>query len=226
MAGGSAVQVFDGVAASWAGDAVVTVWNAPARLHRSRWLFDLVDERRARVPGSIGGLIVLLPTADPPDAPTRMENSVRLRRLRPSIRRVAAVALGDSFRVSIVRSVMRAMAVVSGISRTVSIETTLERGASALLSAATLETPSLDEIRQILVMQYEALGVAPDPWLDDLRPASFTRIAAHATRDSSRPSAPPARPNVGSSSVPPAASEPPADTGGDPRPIPLVGRAW
>jgi len=179
------VEVFDGVAASWAGDTFITLWNAAGRLHRSRWLYDLAEKGLAERSGSISGMLVLLPTADPPDRATRVENAVRLRRLKPSMRRLVTVALGDSFRVSIARSVLRGMALVGAISRSMEIETTLERGARALLTTASPESPSLDDIREILVAQYEALGVAPDPWLEDVRRVSFTRMSARAVTSDS-----------------------------------------
>lgn len=178
MAGGVGVEVFDGIAASWAGDTVVTVWNAPGRLHRSRWLYDFVDKWRTGRPETIAAMLVLLPSADPPDRAARIENSVRLRRLQPSIRLLVTVPLGDSFRVTIVRSVLRGMALLGGISRSLDIETTLDQGARALLNAASPQSPSFDDVREILAAQYEALGVALDPWLEDGRRISHTRVTA------------------------------------------------
>ena len=108
MAGSSSIHVNDGVAVAVHGDLVLIVYQAPARLHRSRWLFDLLDEAAAAAnPYGIKGLMVILSTADPPDAATRAENVTRLRRLGSGLRVLVTVPIGDVFWVSVVRTVMR-----------------------------------------------------------------------------------------------------------------------
>ena len=58
----------DGVAVLGRGDAFLIVYQRAARLHRTRWLFRRLDEFAAKRTGSFVVLMIVLPTADPPDA--------------------------------------------------------------------------------------------------------------------------------------------------------------
>jgi hypothetical protein len=156
------VKTFDGVGFLSRGDAAVVVYRAPARLHRSRWLYYLADRAARDSPDGIVVLMVILPTADPPDGPTRGENTTRMRKLAPSLRRFVTVAIGDDLRLSVVRTVMRALAVLQGKSKVHFIENTLEDGVSRLLEAAGPKTPGAAELMQDVEALYEALGCGSD----------------------------------------------------------------
>ena len=177
---GAELEVFDGVAFSKTGDTFVTVWKASARLHRSRWLYDLTDSLLPQSAGVVA-LLVVLPTSEPPDRATRIENSVRLRRLRPSLRRLVTVVPGDSFRMSIIRSVVRGMALSGGIARVHTVQATLERGVMEMRKSASGVTPSFDDIRRMITEQYEALDVDLDPWLADAGLDSSSRLPSRAS---------------------------------------------
>jgi hypothetical protein len=105
--------------------------------------------------------MVVLPTSDPPDGPTRAENALRLRRLGPSLRRVVTVPIGNAFRVSVVRTVMRAISAIQGRSGVQVVATTVEEGIPRLLELARAKTPTREEIEADLNAMYQALGVAP-----------------------------------------------------------------
>jgi len=79
------VRAHDGVAVATCGDAILVVYEAAARLPRSRWLFDPFDELAANNSGGIIGLMAVLRSADPPDRPTRVENAARVRKLGPEL---------------------------------------------------------------------------------------------------------------------------------------------
>src|SRR5690349_5361732 len=99
-------RVFDGVGASTRGDLLLVVYKAAARVERTRWAFDVADELLAAHPAGIVGLMVVLPTADPPDAPARAENHTRFARLGPRLRRMVTVPVGNELRTMIVRTIM------------------------------------------------------------------------------------------------------------------------
>jgi len=146
------IVVSDGIAYAHAGDTVLVVYAAPARLPRTRWLFDRLDEITARV-APINGLMIVLPSADVPDADTRAENTRRMGRLRGRLRRIVTVVIGDSMRLTLVRTIMRAMFLLQGQSRVQSIVDSVEEGLSLLLSTPTPNMPdraqltaALDEI--------------------------------------------------------------------------------
>ena len=155
-----AVKTNDGVAFLARGDAITVVYSSPARLHRSRWLYDLADRAAAQNPGGIVGLMVILPTADAPDAPTRAENSTRMRKLAPAMRRFVTVAIGDDFRVSVVRTVMRALSVLQGKTKVHFVANTAEEGIKRLLEAASASTPGPVQLMQDLQALYRAVGWA------------------------------------------------------------------
>ena len=155
----SDLRTNDGVAVLARGNTISVVYQAAARLHRSRWLFDVIDELAAKNPDGILGLMVILPTADPPDAATRAENSARLRKLGISLRLMVTVPVGDDMWHTIVRTMMRAMNVIQGKAHAYVVSTSLEEGLDRLFQAAGPRTPSREQIQQDLDALHAALGV-------------------------------------------------------------------
>src|SRR5262245_50146277 len=98
-----AVAAEDGVAVLARRDAILIVYQAAARLHRTRWLFNRMNEYLGAHAEPCVVLMVVLPTADPPDRATRAENSAQLKRMGDRLRRLVTAPVGDAFRVSIVR---------------------------------------------------------------------------------------------------------------------------
>jgi hypothetical protein len=157
-----AIETEDGVAVVKRGDLFQILYNAPARLHRTRWLFDRVE---ARTMGrEFVALLVVLSTSDPPDAATRAENTARLREIGPRLRRLVTVPVGDTFHGSIVRTIMRTLALVQGHGRTHFIRNTIDDGVACVLQAAGPSTPSVTRIREDLNAMFGALDLqAPRP---------------------------------------------------------------
>jgi hypothetical protein len=143
---GVSVQANDGVAVALRGDTLTVVYKEPARLHRSRWVYDQADRLVERCPDGIVVLMVVLPTCAPPDGPTRIENSLRLRRLGSSLRRSVTVPVGDEVARSIVRSVVRATAVLQRGTSRLLLSDTLDEGIACLLESASSMSPSFDRI--------------------------------------------------------------------------------
>jgi hypothetical protein len=151
--------VEDGVAVLYRGDTVLIVYQAAARLHRTKWLFRSINELAAHRAGDFMAFMVVLPTADPPDAATRAENSAQLRKLGTRLRRLVTAPVGDAFRMSIVRTVMRALAALQGKSGVHFVSNTIEEGLRRIREAAGAETPSVEQLRADLRALHEALGV-------------------------------------------------------------------
>lgn len=138
----------------------MSLWNAPARIHRSRWVYDAADELAAARPSGMRALMILLPTADPPDGPARGENARRMRALKTSLRRLVTVVLGDDLRQTIVRSVLRIMALPLGPGR-LGVASSVESGIEQLLRAASPATPSFAELVEAVGSLFLALHVDP-----------------------------------------------------------------
>jgi len=181
------LHTYDGVAATVRGDTLSMLWKAPARVQRSRWAYDVADELSARSPNGILALMIILPTADPPDGPARAENAVRLQKLAPMVRRLVTVVIGDELWQSIVRTVVRAMFLAHDGSRRLVLASTIDAGITRLVESAGPATPSHVDIDRDVTAMYAALDVAP-PRRDDgglaadaLARASGTHLRASPT---------------------------------------------
>jgi Protein kinase domain len=157
----ASLVTYDGVAILVRGDAFVMLWSTPARLPRTRWTFDQLDRMVAQRPGGVVAMMIILPTADPPDRLARQENERRIRRVAHDLRRVTTVVVGDGVRQVLVRTVMRAMEVPhrgAWIGPT-SVESTVEAGVRQLRKSASLETPSHDRLLEDVRDMHAALGL-------------------------------------------------------------------
>ena len=154
----------DGVAVVMRGDLMAMVWKASARIQRTRWVFDLMDALAERRPGGILVLMVILPTADPPDKAAREENDRRIRRVGEAVRSLSTVVLGDGVRQVLIRTVMRAMVIPH--SRTLgesALDSTIGGGIARLRHAAGPHTPSVAQIADDVRAMHAALGVPLPP---------------------------------------------------------------
>ena len=153
------MQTNDGVAFATRGDVVYVLYNAPARLHRSKWLFDQTDAVVARCPEGIIVLMIILPNSTPPDAATRRENVVRMRKFGTLLRRCVSVPVGDDLHMAVVRTVMRALGVIQGSGRVQRVEKSILHGIRSVVEAAGPRTPKAEELETDLRTMYNALGV-------------------------------------------------------------------
>ena len=167
MAASGVPLTHDGVALMARGDLVLIAYQRAARIHRTRWLFDRIDAILAGRKGSVVALMIILPTADPPDVATRAENKARMRKAGPHLRRLVTTPIGDAFRISVVRTIMRAIAILQGSSRVHFVCETVQEGIRCALEAAGPETPPLAQVVADLRALHDALGVAM-PELDSL----------------------------------------------------------
>jgi hypothetical protein len=148
----------DGVAVSGRGDTFLIVYQRAARLHRTRWLFERINEFVTHQDGDFLVFMVVLPSADPPDGPTRAENAAQLRRLGDRLRRIITAPIGNAFRVSIVRTVMRALAAIQGKSGVHLISNTIDDGLQKVREAASDRTPTLVQLTADVRALHTALG--------------------------------------------------------------------
>ena len=157
----ASLVTYDGVAVLVRGDALVMLWSSAARLPRTRWTFDQLDRMIAQRSGDVVVLMIVLPTADPPDRLARQENERRIQRVARSLRRATTVVLGDGVRQVLVRTVMRAMELPhrgAWVSPR-SVESTLEAGLRQLRKSASPATPSHDRLLEDVRDMHAALGL-------------------------------------------------------------------
>jgi hypothetical protein len=157
---GRVLEVFDGVAVSIRGDAFVALWNAPSRVPRIRWGFDLMKGQIARCPEGIVALFVLLPDAHPPDGPARAENAMQIREVMHAVRATSTVIPGYGLMQTITRTVVRTMLLVTPKTHRTTISATLSEGLARMMDVATPATPSIAQTREDIGSLYAALGLA------------------------------------------------------------------
>ena len=137
--------------------------DAPSRVERGRWLYDQIELAMAANPGGVLMLQVVLETASAPDGPMREENNMRLRRWGRSLRRIVTVPSGSLLWANLVRTIMRAMFLLSGQSGTQLVTRTAREGFDALLKEATPRTPPRKTLEAGLKALFDALGVQQAP---------------------------------------------------------------
>jgi hypothetical protein len=174
---GVSVRTDDGVAIALRGDTLTVVYEQPARLHRSRWIYDAADRLVERCPGGIAALVVVLPTCAPPDGPTRAENSSRLRKLGPALRRLVTVPVGNDLSKSIARSVVRATAVLQKGPSRLRLSETLDEGIACVLEVASPSSPTFDQIAADVRALCKALDVDARGFWSEPTPARSNRIS-------------------------------------------------
>ncbi len=153
--GKAVLQSYDGVAVSRRGDTAVILYKAPARILRSRWLYDLLDRIVAQEPDGILALMIILPTSAPPDRATSVENATRAFKLRGAVRRAVVVIPGDLVWQRVARGVMRTF--MPWTSRRLAYASTAEDGIAKLLEAAGRKTPKRAAIERDLRALYAEL---------------------------------------------------------------------
>ncbi len=160
------VLVHDGVAVLGRGDVFIVVYQLDARLHRTRWLFDRLDEFVATLgEGTAMGFMVVLPTAGPPDAPTRTGNVHRPRKVGARLRRIVTTPIGDSFLTSVVRTVMRGLSILQGQAKVQIVSNTIDEGITRLLEISSPATPTRTQLLADLEAMHAALGAqGVSPW--------------------------------------------------------------
>jgi hypothetical protein len=163
------VLVYDGVGVLFRGDTCLVVYQRPARIERTRWLFDVVENYLLDNDTDLLAFMIVLPSADPPDARTRQENNDRMRKIGHRIRRLVTMPIGNAFRVNIVRTIMRGLSLLAGHSDTRSIADTVEEGLDAILEVKSERTPPASQIRADIAEIYKALG-EPVPTFPSIHP--------------------------------------------------------
>ena len=154
------IEVVDGVATQVAGDTVVVLWSAPASPERWRRLQRHCEQVAHESPFGMVCLDLILSTSAPPDSALRAEIQECIRGLGPKMRRLVVVPLGDSTWLSLVRTLVRAVLLVSGRSKQHTVVSTVAEGIEAVLEVKSPDTPSREQLTQISRGLFRALEVS------------------------------------------------------------------
>ena len=156
---GMAVEVFQDVAFGERGDVHLTVWKGRASPEVVRRAFDTAQLLIDRQPDGIVIFQIVPSSSTPPNAEGRAVATRGFQRIRPQLRRLVTVALGDAFWMSIVRTVMRGAGMLNGMYGIQAIEATEARGLLRVREKASPATPSQTELQAGIAELYAALDV-------------------------------------------------------------------
>jgi len=154
------VKVFDGIGTLVRGDVLLCIWKADARLPRIQHVFRELNQLLA-THSDVLLIQMILPSSGPPDSDSRDRNRRELKRLKDQIRRFVSVPVGDALRMSLVRTIMRAMTLVSGTSAQHLVDRTIAIGVDHLLEKASPSTPSRRELLDSAASLFVALDEKP-----------------------------------------------------------------
>lgn len=150
------IDRFEGVSYCAGGDLALVVWSGASTLEANRWV---IRRARAELLGLRTGLLlqVVPEAATPPNAETRKYIQQEFSVLLPQTSRFVTVPLGSTLNQSVVRTIMRGMILISGMSQVAKVASSLEEGLALLFEKATPETPSRTEsLRKLQQMMAEA----------------------------------------------------------------------
>jgi hypothetical protein len=152
------VETFDGVAIAECGDVLLVVWKSDATLARYDWFEPRVFAMAERHE-SIAICQFILSSSRPPDAALRARLRATLVRLGPRMRRLVSVPIGDAIWLTLVRGIMRGMAILSGQSGAVFVAANVESALDRIAQVRTADTPSRDVLAGTAEESARALGV-------------------------------------------------------------------
>jgi hypothetical protein len=156
----SDLKVGDGIAAIAVGDVLVVLWKEPASLPRWSWQLAASEELRARHPGGVFIFDLILASSKPPDAELRRRMQQDFERMKDGVRKLVVVALGDRFWQSVVRTIVRGVLIVSGLSKKLLLASTIAEGVDEIRSWASPATPARDDLLRAAEALRKALAVA------------------------------------------------------------------
>jgi hypothetical protein len=172
-----AVEVQGGVGLLQMGDTLIVLWNEPATLERWRYQLRRMTTMAASRPQGILVLVVILAVDTLPDAAVRDDMQAALRRLGARVRMLVAVPLGDTMMISLMRTLLRGLLVVSGQSHRHRVTAGVSEGLRQLCEKASAETPSFEGLSKGAEELATALGLDTSVALDSFVPSGTFRAS-------------------------------------------------
>jgi hypothetical protein len=152
------VEHRDGIALVRTGDVLVAVWKLAATRERFDWLTEHLRTMADRWPSFVV-LQLIMSSSSPPDAPLRARVRAVMRELDGRMRFLVSVPLGDALWMTIVRTIMRGLTVISGQTGRTSVASTVSQGLDHVAAVAREATPTRDELIDAILAVLAALDV-------------------------------------------------------------------
>jgi hypothetical protein len=159
---GNGLKKGDGIAAIALGDTLISLWQEPATLERWQWQLQLQRELLETQPAGIVCLVMILPESSAPNSAVRARMQQDFRSLGTKLRRLVALPLGDTLWLSVVRAMMRAILLVSGLSKQHVVVGRLREALDEIEKAAGPNTRTRGELRAAASRLCSAFGITLD----------------------------------------------------------------
>jgi hypothetical protein len=154
-------DVFDGVSCVTVGNTMLTLWQAPSRQHRVQWLARKTDELAAQHPDGIYVVQLILPSSSPPDSAARAEAVALMKRLQATLKFLVSVPLGDAIWMTLVRSIMRAALMVTGMASRHAVVATVAEGIALVVKQSAAPPSRARALDDAVGALFASLGIAP-----------------------------------------------------------------
>lgn len=155
----SQLEIVDGVGYAELGDTMLALWKAPATQARWQEQVKRMSAMAAERPEGIVCMDLILEGSTPPSTVLRQEMQADFRRLGSALRRFIVVPLGDSLWLSVVRTIVRAVLLLSGQSQRQRVVATVRDGLTQVRLAGSRETPGPAELEGAIAELCTALGI-------------------------------------------------------------------
>lgn len=149
------IHTTSGCAVSSCEGIAIVLWTGEPTLATNKWCVQTLRANTMKS-GAATLLQIVGPTAGTPDAETRAYIQEVYKKELSEVRRMVSAPLGDSFKQSVVRTLMRGMAVIAGKSQHITVVSTLDQAYTTLLAGRT--TPSREALSAHVDAMFDALG--------------------------------------------------------------------
>lgn len=150
----------EGVVVRAQGDLGVIVWAGTPTVASNRWLVESLLAGLAEPNESYVVLQVILPQAGTPDTEARRYIQDAFRTRLTGLRLLVTTPLGDSLTVSVVRTIMRGMIILSGQSQRIRLAGSIDEALGALGRESQAATPSRREVLTTLRALFDDVRTA------------------------------------------------------------------
>jgi hypothetical protein len=150
------IHTYPGCAVSSCEGIGLLLWTGEPTLAANQWAVRTLLAHRASAQREVTLLQIIAEQAGTPDADARAYIQEVYKRELSDVRRMVSAPLGDSFRQSIVRAIMRGMALFAGKTQHITVVSTLEQAYAAVLEGRS--APTRDALDRQVRAMYAALA--------------------------------------------------------------------
>jgi hypothetical protein len=154
------VELHPSLAFSVAGDVGLILWSGTPTIEANRWLMGRFTAGLSAIDGTAVGLQIIGEDTPVPDSATRRYVQQSYQQDLARVRRLVNTPLGDSLRQSIIRTVLRTMAVVGDRRKVLTIAATIDEALDLVAAVSSPHTPSRAVLSDRIDQLFNAKGLS------------------------------------------------------------------